>query len=167
MYAAVDSREVRGQTGMSHNQHQASLVPLGWFSLADREQSPGAEEELCMGWRWTPRPQHLLWLCPSVPGGRLHPMALARTWAKGWRNSQNTPPAEVHGLGCVPSGAFCHPCHCHLHPRCSLAPHQGPNPPMPQLEPSPLLSASASWSKNPTLSPQLQPGGLILHPAVT
>lgn len=31
MYAAVDSREVRGQAGMSHNRHQGSLVPPSRF----------------------------------------------------------------------------------------------------------------------------------------
>lgn len=73
MYAAVDSREVRGQAGVSHNWHHPSLVPRGWFPLAGWEQSHGAEEELSTGWGWTPRPQCPLWLCPSVSGVCLHP----------------------------------------------------------------------------------------------
>lgn len=73
MYAAVDSREVRGQAGTSHNRHQASLTPPGRFPLADWEQSPGAEVQPSEVWGRTPQPQHPLWLCPLVLGGCLHP----------------------------------------------------------------------------------------------
>lgn len=169
MYAAVDSREVREQAGMSHNRHQASLIPPGQFPLAGWEQSPGAEEELSTGWGWTPQPQHPLWLCPLVPGG----LSASQPWFwLGHGPKSGEMPKTSPLLRCTASVvSLLPPSATRVIVTCIPAapwhPHRAPTPPRLQLGPSPLLSASASWSEIPALPPQLQPGGLVLHPAVT
>lgn len=146
MYAAVDSREVRGQAGMSHNRHQASLIPLGPFPLAGWEQSPGAEELLSMGWGLTPQPQHLLWLCPLVLGGlpASHPWLWIGHGPKSGEIPKTSPllrctvsvvslllpSASLVIVTCIPAAPW--------------PPHQAPTPPELQMGLSPLLSASPS-----------------------
>lgn len=113
-----------------------------------------------MVWGWTPRPQHPRWLCPLAQGGlpASHPWLQPGHGVKSWQNPQTIPPAEVHSLQ---KGSQLCPRAPHVTATCIPAaawpPHRAPTPPGLQLGPSPLLSASASWSEIPALPPQLCP----------